>query len=97
MVRCFVGYILQKDEKNGILEVQKKMEKWPMKCKFVEEENLHLNFSFLGEIAEEKIKEVSKKIDLIGKNFEKFEVEVNGLIAIPNKNYIRVLALSVVY
>lgn len=97
MVRCFVGYLLTDDEKEKIVDLQKEMEKWPMKCKFVEKENLHLNFSFLGEVDENEIKKISERIDEIGKNFKRFEVEVNGLIAIPSQNYIRVLALAVIY
>lgn len=94
MVRCFVGYLLPEEAKAGIEEVQRRIEKWPLKCKMVERENLHLSFSFLGEIEEEEIEMISKKLGFI-KKIGKFEVEVDGLIAIPNQNYIRVLALSI--
>ncbi|MEM5852875.1 MAG: RNA 2',3'-cyclic phosphodiesterase [Candidatus Aenigmatarchaeota archaeon] len=96
-MRCFVGYLLNEDEKVGILKLLEKMEKWPMKCKFVEKENLHLNFSFLGEIGENDIKKISEKIDSVGKKFKKFEVEIDGLKMIPNDKYVRVLALSLAY
>ncbi|MEM5879446.1 MAG: RNA 2',3'-cyclic phosphodiesterase [Candidatus Aenigmatarchaeota archaeon] len=95
MVRCFVGYLLPEEVKNEIVELQNRIEKWPLKCKFVEIENLHINFSFLGEIDENQINEISKKIDYIGGKFDKFEIEIDGLIAIPSPNYIRVLALSI--
>jgi 2'-5' RNA ligase len=95
MVRCFVGILLPEKIKDKIEELQKKMEKWPMKCKFVEKENLHLCFSFLGEVKDERIEEISNKIDSISKMFKKIEVAVDGLIAIPNQNYIRVIALRI--
>jgi 2'-5' RNA ligase len=95
MVRCFVGILLPEKIKDKIEELQKKMEKWPMKCKFVEKENLHLCFSFLGEVKDERIGEISNKIDSISKMFKKIEVVVDGLIAIPNQNYIRVIALRI--
>jgi 2'-5' RNA ligase len=95
MVRCFIGFLLPEELKIKIFELQKKMEKWPMKCKFVEKENLHLCFSFLGEIDDVKIKEISNKLDFIGKRSKKIEVGIDGLVAIPNQNYIRVLALRV--
>jgi 2'-5' RNA ligase len=95
MVRCFVGFLLPEEIKNKIVELQEKMEKWPMKCKFVEKENLHLCFSFLGEIDNSKIKEISNKLDLIGKGLKKIEVNIEGLAAIPNQNYIRVIALKI--
>lgn len=96
-MRCFVGYLLSEEEKRDIIKLQKKIETWPLKCKFVEKENLHLNFSFLGEIEEKNIGKISEKIDMISKKFKKFEVEIDGLIAIPSYNYIRVLALSLIY
>lgn len=62
----------------------------------VERENLHLNFSFLGEIDENQTVDISRKIDLIGTKLKRFEVEVGGLLSIPSENYIRVLALDVI-
>jgi 2'-5' RNA ligase len=87
--------MLPEDVKVKIVELQKEMEKWPMKCKFVESENLHLCFSFLGEVDESKLNEISRKIDFLSKVFEKIEVDVDGLEGIPSKSYFRVLALKV--
>ncbi|MEM7821737.1 MAG: RNA 2',3'-cyclic phosphodiesterase [Candidatus Aenigmatarchaeota archaeon] len=96
MVRCFVGYILPEDVKIRFVELQKVIEKWPMRCKFVERENLHLCFSFLGEIDENKITQISKSLDSIGEKFKKNEVKIDGLIPIPNQNFIRVLVLKII-
>ncbi|MEM5836151.1 MAG: RNA 2',3'-cyclic phosphodiesterase [Candidatus Aenigmatarchaeota archaeon] len=96
MVRCFIGYILPQDIKTKIAELQKKIETWPLKCKFVEKENLHICFSFLGEIKEMEIEKISEKIDIISRKNRKVEAIINGLIAIPNPNYIRVIALKIV-
>jgi 2'-5' RNA ligase len=95
MVRCFIGFLLPEEIKSKIVDLQEKMRNWPMKCKFVERENLHLCFSFLGEVDESRIKEISNKLDFISRKFKKVEVEVDGLVAIPNQNYIRVLALKI--
>jgi 2'-5' RNA ligase len=95
MVRCFVGFLLPEGTKKSIVELQEKMKKWPMTCKMVEDENLHLNFSFLGEIDEREIEEISKKIDEIAGETNLFEVKVNEILTIPTENYIRVLALNV--
>jgi 2'-5' RNA ligase len=96
MVRCFIGYLLPEEVKDDIAKLQEEMKKWPMKCKFVERENLHLCFSFLGEIDETKLNEIGKKLDFLSGKFKKIEAEIDGLIAIPNQNYIRVLALKVI-
>jgi len=95
MVRCFVGYLLPDGVKKEIVDLQNKMGEWPLLCKMVERENLHINFSFLGEIDENEIKNISEKMDAIARGLGKIEIEVDGLEAIPSESYIRVLALSV--
>jgi len=96
MARCFVGYLLPEKVKEELVDVQKLIEKWPLTCKMVERENIHLNFSFLGEIDEKQVENISEKIDAIGKMFENFEVEVGGLCGIPSESYIRVLSLDII-
>lgn len=95
MVRCFVGYLLPEEVKKEIVNLQDEIARWPLKCKMVEKENLHISFSFLGEKKEIEVENISKKIEEIGKEFKKIEVEINGLIAIPAINHIRVLALKI--
>lgn len=95
MVRCFVGFLIQGDAKERIKQVIKELEKFPMECKFVEEENLHLCFSFLGEVKDDQIKNICDGLDSVANNHPVFEVKIHGMKAIPNKNYIRVLALDV--
>lgn len=95
MPRCFVGYLLPKGLKNNIETIQKEIATWPLKCKFVERDNLHLNFSFLGEISENEINNIKLKLDTIAVESKKFKVLIGELRAIPDKNYIRVLVLDV--
>jgi 2'-5' RNA ligase len=93
MVRCFIGIPIPQELKILIREIQAKLKTLPMKCKLVEEENLHVSLSFLGEV--EEIKKIEKNLDLICSKFKKFDALVSGLKIIPSKNYIRVLALDV--
>jgi 2'-5' RNA ligase len=95
MVRCFVGYLIPEGLKNNIISVQQEIAKWPLVCKFVEKDNLHLNFSFLGEVGESEIDTIKTKLDHIASETKKFDVFIGGIRAIPNENYIRVLALEV--
>ncbi len=94
MVRCFIGVLIPDELKKPIVELQRKIEKLPIKAKFVEPENLHLCFSFLGEKSEEEIEEISAKLDELSKNFKSFEVRVRGIKLIPNERYVRVIALD---
>ena len=56
---------------------------------FVEKENLHLTLKFLGDVDEDKIVQVEKKLSQI--KFNPFNVEVGKIGFFPNENYIRVL------
>jgi 2'-5' RNA ligase len=95
MVRCFVGILIPEELKNSVVSLQKRLETLPMGCKFVERENLHLSVSFLGEVEEAKLEEITKKLDAVCARFKKFTAVVSDLKVIPSESYIRVLALSV--
>ena len=96
MVRCFVGILIQDRLRNEIEKIKDELRKLPMKCKFVERENLHLCFSFLGEIEEMKIQKIEETLNIISKDFSIFEVEVNDIKTIPSEKYVRVLALDII-
>ncbi len=95
MIRCFIGLFVSDVLKNKIIDLQDKIKKLPVKAKFVEPENLHMCLSFLGEVEDERIEEISKNLDSIANEFKRFEVELSGIKIIPSENYIRVLALDV--
>lgn len=95
MVRCFIGILLPESLREDVVKIQKEIEKLPIKCKLVEPENLHLCFSFLGEIPEVQIKMICNVLDSICKNYKSFTVKINGVKLIPNEKFIRVIALDV--
>lgn len=94
MVRLFVGIFVPENLKQKIVSLQKEIGKLPINCKFVEPENLHISLSFLGEVEEENVKTISEKLEEVSKTYGKFEVDVSELSLIPNKNYVRVIALE---
>jgi 2'-5' RNA ligase len=95
MVRCFIGVFIPPEKTEKIIEIQKQIQKLPISLKLVEKENLHICLSFLGNVEEEKLKEICEKLDLICKRYKKFEIEISGIKFIPSENYVRVLALDV--
>ncbi len=95
MVRCFIGILIPDEIKAKITKIQDEINGLRIKCKMVETENLHINLSFLGEVDENKIEEISKTLDEICVNFRKFEIEIRDLLIIPDMNYIRVLAIGI--
>jgi 2'-5' RNA ligase len=58
--------------------------------KAVEPENLHINLKFLGEVDEEKAAEVGKTLDELS-GFGPFDVQLKGVGAFPNQNFVRVV------
>lgn len=95
MVRLFVGIFVPKDLKDSIIHLQDGIRKLYARCKFVEPENFHVNLSFLGEVSEDEVENIKRKLVGVCEKFEKFEVDVSGLKIIPNEKYIRVLALGI--
>ncbi|MFH1711460.1 MAG: RNA 2',3'-cyclic phosphodiesterase [Nanoarchaeota archaeon] len=62
-MRCFIALDFTRDFRDEIERVQQELEKkkgW--QGKLTERENLHLTLKFLGEIEDEKVEEVQKKL-----------------------------------
>jgi|UniRef100_A0A7C5YXQ3 2'-5' RNA ligase len=96
MVRCFVGFLLPEIVKEKVVSVQEEIKKLPIVCKFVERENLHICFSFLGNVKEEALEGINSSLSNICKNVRPIRATLDGVKFIPNENFIRVLVLSVV-
>lgn len=96
MVRCFIGAMIPRELKGSIELVNEELKKLPIKCKFVERKNLHICLSFLGEIEENKLKNISEELESICNGSPPFEVIIDGIKMIPSEKYIRVLALDVI-
>ena len=95
MARCFIAITIPQVLRKKIKEAQEEIAKLPISCKLVEEENLHVSLSFLGEVEEDKINGIWKTLDEICRGYQNFEVFVSGIKPIPSESYIRVLALDV--
>ncbi len=95
MVRCFIGIMIPGEIRKRVISLQNELRALPMRCKFVEPDNLHISLSFLGEISENEVERISNKLDVICNGFKPFQAYVAGLRTIPSKSYFRVLALDV--
>jgi 2'-5' RNA ligase len=94
MPRYFVGVMVPEELKGYIGRVSEGISKLPIRCKFVETQNLHICLSFLGEIDERKVKEVSDFMDMTCENMESFDFSIGDMQIIPNDSYVRVIALE---
>lgn len=95
MVRCFIAVPVPEGIKRRVLELQHDMKKVEMSCKFVEEDNMHITLSFLGEKNEEDIEKIHVQLGYLSKKFSQIPAKVCGLKIIPSESYIRVIALGV--
>ena len=81
-MRCFIAINLPEDIK---VEIRRIQEKFPLFLgKKTELENLHLTLKFLGEINEEKIEIIKRRLKEI--KFEKFNSEISGIGIFDNKS-----------
>jgi len=87
-MRCFISIDMPKNIQSKIKEIQNKLPEF--KGKITETENLHLTLKFLGEIDEEKIKEVKEILSKI--RVKSFDTEIKEL-GVFAENFIRIIWL----
>lgn len=74
-MRTFIAVEIPENVKEEIIKIQKQLPEF--KGKLPEKENLHLTLKFLGEISENKIEEIKKKLKEI--QFKSFEVQIDRI------------------
>ena len=94
MVRCFVGVFLPEEIKAYILSLQELLRKMGLDCKFVEEENIHISMSFIGDVDDESVEVLKKSLDEFA--YPKFPVSTGSVKLIPSEKFVRVIAVDVV-
>lgn len=82
--RCFISIDLPDKAISKIKKIQDKIKKENLfDGKFIEQQNLHLTLKFLGEIDEEKIEQVTKKLEEI--HFKELEGVLDSVGAFSKK------------
>lgn len=87
-MRCFIAVEIPEYIRKEILKVQNQLPEF--KGKITEFENLHLTLKFIGEIDEDKVKEIKKRLREI--KFKPFETEIDS-IGFFSKDAIRIIWL----
>ncbi|HIE41289.1 MAG TPA: RNA 2',3'-cyclic phosphodiesterase [Candidatus Aenigmarchaeota archaeon] len=90
-MRCFIAINLPNEIKKEIWKISKKIPEEGIKK--VTEENLHITLKFLGEVDNNQIEKIKYNLKEI--KFNKFCVKLTGIGFFPNKNFIRVVWVSV--
>jgi len=94
MFRLFICIWLPNEVAKELIKLKKELEKTDIKGKFVEEENIHITISFLGNVNSDKLNEVKMKMNESVKDMDEFHVNLGYLRLIPNENYIRVIGIN---
>lgn len=81
-MRIFISINIPDQIKKEIIKIQNKLPEFYGKK--TESENLHLTLKFLGEINENKIEQVKKKLNEI--KYNSFEAEIDSLGIFDNRN-----------
>jgi len=86
-MRIFLGIPIEPEIRGEITKIQKQIDFEGIKL--VEPENLHWTVKFFGELSNNELDEVKKKMDNINKNA--FEIEIGGLGVFPSISYIKTI------
>ena len=88
-MRVFISLNIPKEIKKEIKKIQNKLPEF--NGKITEENNLHLTLKFLGEISEQRVEEIRKKLRKI--NFRKFKSSFDflGVFSSSSEEFIRII------
>ena len=94
-MRAFMAVEVNKRLVNKILEIQKMLAEANALVKFVEPENFHFTFKFLGDITPERGEAIVRMAEEKVKNYRPFDINIKGTGVFPNLGYIKVIWLGV--
>lgn len=90
-MRTFIAVEISDEISNALAQLEARLKYAGADVKWVRPENIHLTLKFLGEISEEKAKEVIAALDGIAKSAKSFELSVKEVGAFPKVDYPRVI------
>jgi 2'-5' RNA ligase len=93
-VRCFIGFFLPKEAKDFASDRQSRLSHAKFTWKKVEEENLHVNISFLGEVEETEVGRKADALESLCASHRPFSITVGPIRLIPSERRPRVVALD---
>lgn len=91
MIRSFIAIELPADVKNALGELLERLKTYEPDVPWVKKENIHLTIRFLGNIHEQKIKQVKKIMEKATEGVPSFLLKPGCLGAFPNSRRPRVI------
>jgi 2'-5' RNA ligase len=94
LVRVFVAVKTDAAAQSALGEVMTKLSATRADVKWVHDFNLHLTVKFLGDTDEGDLKGIQKGLESAASRFGPLNITINGVDAIPNINYPRVVCAN---
>ncbi|MCD6472048.1 RNA 2',3'-cyclic phosphodiesterase [Candidatus Aerophobetes bacterium] len=90
-MRVFIALNISSSIREKIAEVQKRLKETENRVRWVNPAIIHLTLKFLGEIREEKLKEVFKAVEKVSSESSSFLMKIEGMGVFPNFSRPRVI------
>jgi len=94
MVRVFVCFFVTKRIQEAVEKIQVQSEGF-IRGKWVEPQNFHMTFQFIGEVEQEKLIDLLKSLQETAKGLKPLKIKYKGLGVFPNVDRARVLWIGV--
>ena len=93
-MRLFIAVKIDEKLKDKILEAQKGFAGLG-EITFVEKGNLHLTLKFLGEVSDNTVNEISKRVKTVANKFTKFKISISGLSFFSSADLVKAIFIAV--
>lgn len=90
-MRTFIAVEISDEQKNSLDQIEAHLKYAGADVKWVEKSNIHLTLKFLGEVSDEKLKEIQNILNVIADNAKPFEASLKDIGAFPKIDYPRVV------
>lgn len=94
MIRVFVGFFVTKKIQEWVEKLQSQSERY-IKGKWVEPQNFHMTFQFIGDTEQERLADLLKNLQEIAQSNKPIRVKYKGLGVFPSLDRARVLWIGV--
>lgn len=90
-MRTFIAIEISNEIKTVLDRIESHLKYSGADIKWVKPENIHITLKFLGEVKEEKIKELKMVLDEVGKITRPFDISIKEIGAFPRIEFPRVI------
>jgi 2'-5' RNA ligase len=94
-VRCFIAIELPEEVKAGLTRLQAKLKASQLQVKWVDPYGIHLTLKFLGNVAGDRISQITEAIEEATQGVPPFHLEIKGLGVFPNLRRVQVAWVGV--